>query len=123
MKKIFLLLILAFTARFIHAQDAATTHAEFKFEGKTYTANYDNTKHLLTVSLSVSIEIYDETGTCVKRAEGTKIDFKPLLKAGEQKTFTVKFYKNSKKKKSSSKKNASIKEKGEIGTMVIEDQK
>ena len=124
MKKIIFLFVLMFAAKFIQAQDdAATTHAEFKYEGKSYTANYDDAKHLLTLNVSVSVEIYDETGSCIKRAEGTKIDFKPLLKAGEKKTFTVKFYKNSKKKKSSAKKNASIKEKGEIGTMVIEDQK
>ena len=106
-------------AKFIHAQDAATTHAEFNFQGKTYVADYDETKHLLTMSEEVSFEIYDETGLCVKRSEGLKIDFKPLLKVGEDKTFTVRFYKKAKKKRGKS----SIKQKGEIGTMVIRDRK
>ena len=122
MKKILFFLLLIPVSKFIHAQEAATNHAEFKFEGKTYTANYDNAKHLLTMSEEVSIEIYDQSGTCVKRAVGMKVDFKPLLKAGEQQTFTVRFYKKAKTKKSK-KKNASINQKGEIGTMVIADEK
>lgn len=119
MKKFILLFVLFFAANFLHAQDAATTHAEFTFQGKTYTANYDDTKHLLTMSEEVSFEIYDETGTCIKRSEGLKVDFKPLLKSGEEKTFTVRFYKKAKKRRSKS----SIKQKGEIGTMVIRDKK
>ena len=122
MKKIIFFLLIIAAPEFIHAQDAATNHAEFKFEGKTYTADYDNAKHLLTMSEEVSIEIYDQSGSCVKRAVGIKVDFKPLLKAGEKQTFTLRFYKKAKTKKSK-KKNASINQKGEIGTMVIEDEK
>jgi hypothetical protein len=122
MKQLFIFFLLLFSAQLVSAQDAATTHAEFTFQGKTYTANYDEAKHLLTMSEEVSIEIYDETGTCIKRSEGTKVDFKPLLKVGEDKTFTVKFYKKSKTSKRK-KKNSSIKQKGEIGIMVIRDQK
>jgi hypothetical protein len=123
MKKIIFLFVLVFVGKLICAQDAATNHAEFTYLGKTYTANYDEAKHLLTMSEEVSIEIYDQSGTCVKRAVGIKVDFKPLLKEGEEQTFTIRFYKKSKKKKSHSKKNASINQKGEIGTMVIKDQK
>ena len=104
----------------LSAQDAATTHAEFDFQGKKYVANYDASKHLLTMNEEVSFEIYDETGSCIKRSEGLTIDLKPILKA-EEKTFTVRFYK--KAKASKKKKQSSIKQKGEIGIMVIKDQK
>jgi hypothetical protein len=120
MKKLFLLFILLSVPGFIAAQDAATTHAEFTVSGKTYIANYDATKHVLTMSEKVSFEIYDETGSCVKRSEGLSIDFRSLLKA-EEKTFTVRFFK--KAKKSKLRKKAAIKQKGEIGVMVIRDQK
>jgi hypothetical protein len=121
MKKTFLFFILFFVVKFAAAQDAATTHAEFTSQGKTYIADYDNVKHVLKMNEAVSFEIYDETGSCIKRSEGLTIDFKSLLKTGEEKTFTVKFYKKSKTSKS--KKNTSIKQKGEIGVMVIKDQK
>jgi hypothetical protein len=121
MKKMFFLLVLILSAKFVSAQDAATTHAEFDVQGKKYIADYDNAKHVLKMNEEVSFEIYDETGSCIRRSEGLSVDFKPILKAGEEKTFTVKFYKKSKKSKS--KKNASIKQKGEIGVMVIKDQK
>lgn len=120
MKNICLITVLLFTVKFMNAQDAATTHAEFVVQGKTYVANYDETKHLLTMSEEVSFEIYDETGSCIRRSEGLTVDFKSILKA-EEKTFTVRFYKKS--KKSRKKKNASIKQKGEIGVMVIKDRK
>jgi hypothetical protein len=122
MKKIFLLFVLIFAAKLVSAQDAATTHAEFSFQGKTYTANYDEAKHVLSMNEEVSFEIYDETGTCIKRSEGLKVDFTPLLKAGEDRTFTVRFYKKTKTSKKR-KKSTSIKQKGEIGTMVIRDKK
>lgn len=121
MKNILLIFVLVLASKFSFAQDAATTHAEFNFQGKTYTANYDEAKHVLTMSEVVSFEIYDETGTCIKRSEGLTVDFKSLLKVGEDRTFTVRFYK--KAKASKRKKNASIKQKGEIGTMVIRDKK
>ncbi len=123
MKNTVLLIILIFATKFIYAQDAACTHAEFKFENKNYVADYDNVKHVLKMSEEVSFEIYDETGSCIKRSTGLSVDFKSILKVDEEKTFTVRFFKKSKKKKSSSKKNASIKQKGEIGVMVIRDQK
>lgn len=120
MKKIFALFLSCFFALMLSAQDAATTHAEFDFQGKKYVANYDASKHLLTMNEEVSFEIYDETGSCIKRSEGLTIDLKPILKA-EEKTFTVRFYK--KAKASKKKKQSSIKQKGEIGIMVIKDQK
>lgn len=120
MKKLYFLFLFLFAATFVSAQDAATTHAEFNFQGKTYIANYDAAKHLLTMSEEVSFEIYDETGSCIRRSEGLTVDFKSILKA-EEKTFTVRFYK--KTKKSKRKKKSSIKQKGEIGIMVIKDQK
>ncbi|MDQ3109832.1 MAG: hypothetical protein M3R17_08045 [Bacteroidota bacterium] len=120
MKNIFLLFSLLFVSGFASAQDAATTHAEFTLQGKTYIANYDETKHVLTMSEEVSFEIYDETGSCVKRSEGLTVDFRSLLKA-EEKTFTIRFYK--KTKQSKRRKKSSIKQKGEIGIMVIKDQK
>ena len=123
MKKIFFLFVLTFSVQLLSAQDAATTHAEFTYLGKTYTANYDETKHLLTMNEEVSFEIYDQTGSCIKRSVGIKVDFKPLLKVGEEQTFTIKFYKKAKKKKFSLKKNGSINQKGEIGVMVIKDSK
>ena len=112
-----------FTAKVGYAQDAATTHAEFNFQGKTYIADYDEVKHVLKMNEEVSFEVYDETGECIKRSSGLTIDFKSILKVGEEKTLTVRFFKKSKKKKSTSNKNASIKQKGEIGIMVIRDQK
>ncbi|CAN5901041.1 hypothetical protein BH11BAC7_BH11BAC7_15610 [soil metagenome] len=120
MKNLLLLFVLIFTAGFLPAQDAATTHAEFTLQGKSYIANYDEEKHLLTMNEEVSFEIYDETGSCVKRSEGKTIDFRSLLKA-EEKTFTIRFFK--KTKQSKRKKNSSIKQKGEIGIMVIKDKK
>jgi hypothetical protein len=120
MKKSFLLLLLLFSVKFISAQDAATTHAEFDFQGKKYVANYDEAKHVLTMNEEVSFEVYDESGSCIKRSEGLTIDLKPLLKA-EEKTFTIRFYKKAKATKK--KKKSSIKQKGEIGIMVIKDQK
>lgn len=120
MKNIFLLTIFLFASAFVFAQDAATTHAEFDFQGKKYVANYDAAKHVLTMNEEVSFEVYDETGSCVKRSEGLTIDLKPILKA-EEKTYTVRFYKKAKATKK--KKKSSIKQKGEIGVMVIKDQK
>ncbi|HET6989788.1 MAG TPA: hypothetical protein VFJ43_00625 [Bacteroidia bacterium] len=120
MKKIFFLFVLMLPVKFVSAQDAATTHAEFNSQGKTYIADYDNAKHVLKMNEEVSFEIYDETGSCIKRSEGLTVDFKPILKS-EEKTFTVRFYRKSKTSKS--KKSASIKQKGEIGVMVIKDQK
>jgi hypothetical protein len=120
MKKVILIFVLAFAANFLYAQDAATTHAEFDFQGKKYIANYDATKHLLTMNEEVSFEVYDETGSCVKRSEGLTIDLRSLLKT-EEKTFTIRFFKKSKTSKK--KKKSSIKQKGEIGIMVIKDQK
>src|SRR6267142_5059027 len=105
MKKLIFFFVLFIPAKFIYAQDAATTHSEFTYLGKTYTANYDEAKHVLTVSEEMSIEIYDETGSCVKRQTGTKVDFKTILKVGEEKTFTVRFYKKQKKKLLSFRKN------------------
>lgn len=120
MRNTFLLFVLIFAAKFVSAQDAATTHAEFTLQGKTYIANYDEAKHLLTMSEEVSFEIYDESGSCIRRSEGLSIDFKTILKA-EEKTFTVRFFK--KTKQSKRKKKSSIKQKGEIGIMVIKDKK
>ncbi len=120
MKRFFVLFVLIFAANFLSAQDAATTHAEFTLQGKTYVANYDETKHVLTMSEEVSFEIYDESGSCIKRSEGLTVDFRTILKA-EEKTFTVRFYK--KTKQSKRKKKSSIKQKGEIGIMVIKDKK
>jgi|APGre2960657468_1045069.scaffolds.fasta_scaffold06424_4 hypothetical protein len=122
MKTIISLFILTLACNIIQAQESsATTHSEFNFQGKLYIADYDVTKHLLKMNEEVSFQIYDETGICIKRSEGITIDFKPILKAGEEKTFVVRFYKNSQKSKK--KKKASIKHKGEIGVMVIKDQK
>lgn len=120
MKKTLLLILLSFAAKFVSAQDAATTHAEFDFQGKKYIASYDASKHLLTMNEEVSFEVYDETGSCIKRSEGLTIDLKTLLKT-EEKTFTIRFYKKAKATKK--KKKSSIKQKGEIGIMVIKDQK
>lgn len=120
MKNLVFLFVLMFAAKIVSAQDAATTHAEFTLQGKTYIANYDEAKHILTMNEEVSFEIYDESGSCIKRSEGLSIDFKTLLKA-EEKTFTVRFYK--KTKQSKRRKKTSIKQKGEIGIMVIRDKK
>jgi hypothetical protein len=120
MKKGILFILLLVTAKLVSAQDAATTHAEFVVQGKTYIANYDETKHVLTMNEEVSFEIYDETGSCIRRSEGLSVDFKSILKA-EEKTFTVRFYK--KTKSSKKRKKTSIKQKGEIGIMVIKDSK
>ena len=98
MKNIFLVFVLLFASKLLTAQDAATTHAEFTLQGKTYIANYDATKHVLTMNEEVSFEIYDETGSCIKRSEGLSVDFKTILKA-EEKTFTVRFYKKTKSSK------------------------
>jgi hypothetical protein len=123
MKKPLLLMLLLFATKILSAQDASVTHAEFNFQGKTYIADYDNAKHVLKMNEEVSFEVYDETGSCIKRSEGLTVDFKSILKPGVEKTFTVRFFKKSKKKKSTSNKNTSIKQKGEIGVMVITDQK
>lgn len=120
MKKGILLLLLLLTVKIVSGQDAATTHAEYTVQGKTYIANYDVAKHVLTMNEEVSFEIYDETGSCIRRSEGLSIDFKSILKA-EEKTFTVRFYK--KTKSSKKKRKTSIKQKGEIGIMVIKDSK
>lgn len=120
MKKGILVLLLLLAARFVSAQDAVTTHAEYTVQGKTYIANYDPAKHVLTMNEEVSFEIYDETGLCIRRSEGLTVDFKTILKA-EEKTFTVRFYK--KTKSSKKRKKTSIKQKGEIGIMVIKDSK
>lgn len=121
MKKIIFLILVIFSSNGAFAQDAACTHAEFDFQGKTYVANYDEAKHVLTMNEEVSFEIFDETGTCIRRSEGLTVDFKSILKTGVEKTYTIRFYK--KTKASKKKKNASIKQKGEIGVMVIKDQK
>lgn len=113
-------MLLLLAVKFVSGQDAATTHAEYTVQGKTYIANYDPAKHVLTMNEEVSFEIYDETGSCIKRSEGLTVDFKTILKA-EEKTFTVRFYK--KTKSSKKKKKTSIKQKGEIGIMVIKDSK
>ncbi len=120
MKNLLLFFFVLLSSTMLFAQDAATTHAEFMYQGKSYIANYDEAKHLLTMNEEVSIIVYDETGTSVKRTEGKTLDLKSLLKT-EDATFTIRFYKKSKGSKK--KKNASIKQKGEIGFMVIKDHK
>ncbi|MBI3509551.1 MAG: hypothetical protein HY064_02735 [Bacteroidetes bacterium] len=117
--KTFLLFLFCFVTGIIHSQPP-TNSAEFTYLGKKYSANYDAGKHLLTFSEEVSFEIYDSTGAVVKRGDGLKVDFRSLLKGGGEKTFTVKIYKQAKKSKK--KKSTSIKEKGEIGTMLVTDE-
>lgn len=119
MKKLLLLLSFCFLAiAGIHAQ-APTNNADFTYLGKNYSAKYDTGKHLLTFSEEVSFEIYNDQGECVKRGDAKTVDFRELLRGGGEKTFTVNLYRKSKKTK---KKNASIKQKGEIGTMLVTDE-
>lgn len=118
MKKYLLfILTMLLVAGKISAQ-APTNNADFTYLGKNYTAKYDATKHMLTFSEEISFEVYNDQGDCVKRGEAKTVDFRALLKGGGEKTFTVKLYKKAKKSK---KKNSSIKQKGEIGTMLVTD--
>lgn len=118
MKKFALLLCFCFFSLIASAQTSATNFKQFSYHGKTYTGTYDPAKHVLTFNREVSFEIYDETGTCVKRGKGIKADFSSLLKKGEEeKTFTVQIYRKTKKR------GDTIRQKGTIGTMVIADSK
>jgi hypothetical protein len=117
-ERLIIFLLLAITS--VLKAQPPTNNAEFNVLGKKYTAAYDAGKHLLTFSEELSFEIFDETGVVVKRGEGIKIDFRPMLKKGAgEKTFTVKLYK--KARKTLFRKNKSIKQKGEIGTMLVTD--
>ena len=118
MKKYLLFFILLFAACRAFGQ-APTNNADFTYLGKNYSAKYDLAKHLLTFSEEISFEVYDDQGACVKRGVAKTIDFRALLKGGGEKTFTIKLYKGAKKKKK--RKDASIKQKGEIGTMLVTD--
>lgn len=117
MKKISVLICFCFLCVFASAQTSATNFKEFSYRGKTYTGTYDPGKHVLTFNREIAFEIYDESGTCVKRGKGIKADFSSLLKKGEEKTFTVQIYRKSKKR------GDNIVHKGTIGTMVIADSK
>ncbi|HTL80957.1 MAG TPA: hypothetical protein VL651_04600 [Bacteroidia bacterium] len=98
---------------------APTNNADFTYLGKNYSAKYDAGKKVLNFNEELSYEIYDQSGTIVKRGFGKTADFKSLLKNGEELTFTVILYKSYKKTKK--KKKSAIKQQGQIGTMLVTD--